>query len=117
MSELRRPSRLILLAVLALALVAPFFLEEFWLQTGLFAMAAAIGAIGLTILTGTTGQLSLAHAFFAAVGAYGYCYFAGEGGLGASSATGLGLPPLLAMVLVLLWRPSGLFGTRELTRV
>ena len=41
-------------------------------------MAAIIGAIGLTILAGTTGQLSLAHAFFVAVGAYGYCYFAGH---------------------------------------
>ena len=40
--------------------------EAFWLQTGLFAMAAAIGAIGLTILIGITGQLSLAHAFFVA---------------------------------------------------
>ena len=48
-------------------------------------MAAVIGAIGLTILTGTAGQLSLAHAFFVAVGAYGYCYFAGTGGLGVDA--------------------------------
>ena len=82
-----------------MALLAPFFLEAFWLQTGLFAMAAAIGAIGLTILTGTAGQLSLAHAFFAAVGAYGYCYLAGGGGLGVSAASGLGLPTLPALVL------------------
>src|SRR4051794_20829678 len=82
-----------------LLLLAPLQLEAFWLQTGLFAMAAVIGAIGLTILTGTTGQLSLAHAFFAAVGAYGYCFFAGTDGLGVNAATGLGLPPLLALVL------------------
>ena len=56
----------------------PQYLEGFWLQTGLFAMSAAIGAIGLTLLVGVTGQLSLAHAFFVAVGAYGYCYLAGE---------------------------------------
>ena len=93
------PRLLAVAALLVLALVAPFFLEAFWLQTGLFAMAAAIGAIGLTILTGTAGQLSLAHAFFAAVGAYGYCYLAGGGGLGVSAASGLGLPPLLALVL------------------
>ena len=31
---------------------------------------------------------------------------------------GLGnVAPYVVMVLVLLWRPSGLFGTRELTRV
>ena len=35
-------------------------------------MAAAIGAIGLNLLTGAAGQLSLGHAFFLAVGAYGY---------------------------------------------
>ena len=99
MAALRRPGSLALVALWVVALLVPFFLEAFWLQTGLFAMAAIIGAIGLTILTGTTGQLSLAHAFFAAVGAYGYCYFAGTSGLGVSSATGLNLPPLLAMVL------------------
>src|SRR3954447_17441177 len=86
----------------ALLLLAPLQLTEFWEQTGLFAMAAIIGAIGLTILTGTTGQLSLAHAFFLAVGAYGYCYFAGHKGLGVEAANGLGLPPLLAMVLAVL---------------
>ena len=37
-------------AVRSLLLAIPFYLEAFWLQTGLFAMAAAIGAIGLTIL-------------------------------------------------------------------
>jgi branched-chain amino acid transport system permease protein len=96
---MRRPGRLAIVALWVVALLVPLFLEAFWLQTGLFAMSAIIGAIGLTILTGTTGQLSLAHAFFAAVGAYGYCYFAGTSGLGVSSATGLNLPPLLAMVL------------------
>ena len=97
--SLRPPGRLGAIALWIVALLIPFYFEAFWLQTGLFAMSAVIGAIGLTILTGTTGQLSLAHAFFAAVGAYGYCFFAGEEGLGASAATGLGLPPLIAMVL------------------
>src|SRR3954465_9122128 len=87
-----------------LLLLAPLQLEAFWEQTGLFAMAAIIGAIGLTILVGTTGQLSLAHAFFLAVGADGYCYFAGQsGGLDtADKVSGLGLPPLVAMVLAVL---------------
>lgn len=99
LAALRRPSRLVVVALWVVTLLLPFYVDAFWLQTGLFAMAAVIGAIGLTILTGTTGQLSLAHAFFAAVGAYGYCFFAGQKGLGVSSATGLGLPPLVAMVL------------------
>lgn len=92
-------NRLFMAALLVVALVLPFYLQSFWLQTGLFAMAAAIGAIGLTILTGTAGQLSLGHAFFVAVGAYGYCYFAGGKGLGVDAPSGLGLPPLLAMVM------------------
>lgn len=84
-------------AVLLLAL--PFYLDRFWLQAGLFAMAAGIGAIGLNLLTGATGQLSMGHAFFLAVGAYGYCVFAGDGGDGL---TGLGLPTWLAAVLAVL---------------
>jgi branched-chain amino acid transport system permease protein len=81
-------------------LVIPYFFEGFWLQTGLFAMSAAIAAIGLTLLVGITGQLSLAHAFFVAVGAYGYCYLAGaapDPGL-TSQPTGLGLPTPLALI-------------------
>src|SRR4051812_3415784 len=91
-----------------LLVLAPYQLSQFWEQTGLFAMAAIVGAIGLTILTGVTGQLSLAHAFFLAVGAYGYSYFAGHKGLGVEAAAGLGLPPLLALVLAVLL--SGLCG-------
>lgn len=86
-------------AVLLLAL--PFYLDRFWLQAGLFAMAAAIGAIGINLLTGSTGQLSLGHAFFLAVGAYGYCVFAADGG-GGDGLTGLGLPTWIAAVLAVL---------------
>ncbi|MFE1847539.1 branched-chain amino acid ABC transporter permease [Streptomyces sp. NPDC059515] len=81
--------------VLALALcLPPFYLDAFWLRIGLFSMAAAIGAIGLALLSGTAGQLSLGHAFFLAVGAYGYAYFAGD--------PGAGLPPVVAAVLAVL---------------
>ncbi|MEV6103984.1 branched-chain amino acid ABC transporter permease [Streptomyces sp. NPDC051940] len=88
-------SRLWLGAAAMLVLLAlPFYLDRFWLQSGLFAMAAAIGAIGLNMLTGATGQLSLGHAFFLAVGAYAYCALSGTGDDGL---TGLGLPTLVAM--------------------
>nr|WP_279549613.1 branched-chain amino acid ABC transporter permease [Leucobacter weissii] len=59
------------------------------LKVGSWSMAIAVGAVGLTMLVGTAGQLSLAHAFFAAVGAYGYAYF-------AAPEDGLGWPPALA---------------------
>jgi branched-chain amino acid transport system permease protein len=86
-------------ALAALLLWLPQYLEGFWLQTGLFAMSSAIGAIGLTLLVGVTGQLSLANAFFIAIGAYGYSYLAGESGAPGGAITapqGLGWPPWLA---------------------
>lgn len=99
----RIPAPVVLLpALAALVLLAsvPFFLGEFWLQTGLFSMAAAIAAIGLTILVGRTGQLSLGHAFFLAVGAYGYCYLSGGEQIPGldEGPSGLELPPAVALV-------------------
>ena len=86
-------------ALVLFLLWLPQYAEGFWLQTGLFAMSAAIGAIGLTLLVGVTGQLSLAHAFFVAIGAYGYCFLAGGGAAaGASAPGGAGLPSWLAMI-------------------
>ncbi|MET8155744.1 branched-chain amino acid ABC transporter permease [Sphaerisporangium sp. NPDC005289] len=87
----------------AAAIAMPFYLEGFWLQTGLFAMSAAVGAIGIALLTGSTGQLSMGHAFFLAVGAYSYVYFADDPAAGAShAAAGLGLPTPLAAALAVL---------------
>ncbi|TQK50990.1 amino acid/amide ABC transporter membrane protein 2 (HAAT family) [Streptomyces sp. SLBN-118] len=84
-------------------LALPLYLDRFWLQAGLFAMAAAIGAIGINLLTGATGQLSMGHAFFLAVGAYSYCVLAGESGVeNGHRLTGLGLPTWLAAVLAVL---------------
>ncbi|MEO3807466.1 branched-chain amino acid ABC transporter permease [Sphaerisporangium sp. B11E5] len=92
-------------AVTVVAVAIPFYLEGFWLQTGLFAMSAAVGAIGINLLTGSTGQLSMGHAFFLAVGAYGYVYFADPG---QDGLLGLGLPAPLAAVLAVL--TAGLAG-------
>ncbi|MEF9908356.1 branched-chain amino acid ABC transporter permease [Streptomyces sp. P9-A2] len=87
-----RGARMVCLAVVLC--LPPFYLDAFWLRVGLFAMAAAIGAVGLALLTGTAGQLSLGHAFFLATGAYGYTWLAGE--------PGPGLPPALAALLAVL---------------
>lgn len=61
-----------------LVALAPFQLTQFQLdvlsRVGIF----AIGAIGLNLLTGYTGQVSLGHAFFVGVGAYGAAWFGGE---------------------------------------
>lgn len=104
-----RPGTIVRIVLVLILTAVPLYLDNSLLQTGLFSMAAVVGAIGLTILTGTAGQLSLAHAFFLAVGAYSYSYFAGiPDPSKASKAHGLGLPPLLAMVLAV--ATSGLVG-------
>ncbi|MFB9524028.1 branched-chain amino acid ABC transporter permease [Streptomyces cremeus] len=99
-AALSRPRTYLWTALGVLLLALPFYLDRFWLQAGLFAMAAAIAAIGLNLLTGATGQLSMGHAFFLAVGAYGYCVFAARPGVeNGHGLTGLGLPGWLAAVL------------------
>lgn len=49
----------------------------------------AIGALGLNLLTGLAGQVSLGHAFFLGVGAYTAAWLGGEAG---GALLGLGLP-------------------------
>ncbi|MFF9809709.1 branched-chain amino acid ABC transporter permease [Streptomyces coeruleorubidus] len=83
----------------------PFYLDAFWLRIGLFSMAAAVGAVGLGLLSGTAGQLSLGHAFFLAVGAYGYVWLAGEPGPGLPTALAAVLAVLLAGVAGGLFSP------------
>lgn len=102
-----RPLLLVLALVVLLAL--PLYVEEFWLRTGFAAAGAIVGAIGLNLLVGTSGQLSLAHAFFLAVGAVSYVYVSGEpGGLGVAELGGLGLPPIIGMIVGVLL--AGLAG-------
>lgn len=90
-----------------LLLVAPLYLDAFALRVGFAICGTAIGAIGLTVLTGAAGQLSLAHAFFVAVGAVAYCFLAGDPEP-ASGPSGLGWPPVLALVAAVVL--SGLVG-------
>jgi branched-chain amino acid transport system permease protein len=72
------------LVVIALvAIVLPFGLDAFQLTTATFVLIAAIGALGLNVLTGYTGQISLGHAFFLAVGAYTAAVLGGNDHLSA----------------------------------
>lgn len=87
-----------ILLVVLIAVGGPLFLGETLLQTGTFVFAAVIAAIGLNILVGTAGQLSLAEPFFLAIGAFTYSYLAGGSDQAQGEADGLGLPPVLAFV-------------------
>lgn len=101
---------LLLAALLIVLLAFPLYFDEFWLRTGFAVFAAVVGAIGLNLLVGNTGQLSLAHAFFLAVGAVTYTFVSSDGGaaLGVTDLAGLGLPPILGMIAGVL--AAGLAG-------
>ena len=69
-------------AVLAgLWVVVPLRASDFTLSVLTFAAIFAVGGLGLNLLTGYTGQVSVGHAFFMAVGAYTAAHFGGEEGL------------------------------------
>ncbi len=74
--------------------------SDLWRSVLLFVGATAIGALGLNLLTGFTGQVSLGHAFFLGVGAYTATYL---GNPTDGTPAGRGLPlwvwlPLSAVV-------------------
>ncbi|WP_051324322.1 branched-chain amino acid ABC transporter permease [Candidatus Solirubrobacter pratensis] len=71
-------------AVAIAAIILPFGLDAFQLTTASFVLIAAIGALGLNVLTGYTGQVSLGHAFFLAVGAYTAAVLGGDAHLSAA---------------------------------
>ena len=95
-------------AVAFLALVVPFVANEYWLQVVLIPfLIFSLAAIGLNLLTGYTGQLSLGTGGFMAVGGY-MTYkitttfpdlnilvaFAGAGLVAAGAGLVFGLPSL-----------------------
>src|SRR5438067_2602396 len=69
-----------LLAAFIVALFAiPFLAGSYWLDVTNRAAIAVIAAMGLNILTGFTGQISLGNAAFLSVGAYTTAALAGRG--------------------------------------
>jgi branched-chain amino acid transport system permease protein len=71
-----------LAALIALWVFVPMVVvDPFWLSVLNYAGIAAIGAIGLNLLTGYTGQVSLGHAFFIGTGAYAAAAIGGDLGL------------------------------------
>ncbi|HUJ24685.1 MAG TPA: branched-chain amino acid ABC transporter permease [Myxococcales bacterium] len=76
--ETRRGRRALAVFLVVLAAV-PFVATSYWLDVLNRAAIAIIAAMGLNILTGYTGQISLGNAAFLAVGAYSTAWFAGHG--------------------------------------
>lgn len=73
-----RPKQVAVAAVILLGLLGPFVLEDALLRTLAIAFVFAIGALGLNIVTGLAGQVSLGHAFFLGVGAYTAAAISGD---------------------------------------
>ncbi len=65
----------------AAAATVPAFASSYWLDVANRIAIASIAALGLNILTGFTGQISLGNAAFMAVGAYATAALAGRTGL------------------------------------
>ena len=68
-------------AFLAFLVVFPFLVKGEYLWVGLQILIAVIGAVGLNILTGYTGQISLGQGAFFGVGAYTTAYMTTKMGL------------------------------------
>lgn len=92
-----RAKRVSMAVLLAVAFVLPLLLTDDLLQLLALGCVAAIGAIGLGLVTGYAGQVSLGHAFFLAIGAYTAAALSGDP---EGRVIGLGLTNLL------IWLPA-----------
>jgi branched-chain amino acid transport system permease protein len=70
-STTKRVATAVLLVILA---IVPFLVDTTLRRVATLAMIAAIAAIGLSLVAGVAGQLSLGHAAFLGIGAYSAAY-------------------------------------------
>lgn len=75
--------------LLAVLVAAPFVASSYLLSHLTLILFTTVGALGLMVLTGFTGLISLGHVGFLMLGGYAY----------AIGVTRLGLPPELALLL------------------
>jgi branched-chain amino acid transport system permease protein len=73
-----RAKRVTMAGLLVLAFALPLLLTDDLLQLLALCCIAGIGAIGLGLVTGYAGQVSLGHAFFLAIGAYTAAAISGD---------------------------------------
>lgn len=106
----RRTGLVRILAVLVIAAIPALIFNGFWLFVAAQVAVFAIATLGLDILYGRTGQLSLAHASFMGVGAYtGYVLASRGFGVGVQLLGVLGMALVSgALVAIPTLRLSGL---------
>lgn len=93
-----RTRALVIAGLLLLGLVF-LFAGDAWLTVLDFTMIAAIATLGLNVLSGYAGQISLGISFFMAIGAYTAAWLGGDPPSGPTDPAGLGLS-------FLIWLPA-----------
>lgn len=73
-----RPKRIWVAVIIVLAFLLPFLVLDPTLEVLAIGFAFGIGALGLNIVTGLAGQVSLGHAFFVGIGAYTAAAISGD---------------------------------------
>lgn len=109
---LRYRSQWLAYGALVLALIAaPWLLPAYYVGELNYLFIVSIASLGLMILTGYTGQVSLGHAAFLAVGAYAHAWFLNNGfGFIASILCASALTAMVGLVIGLpAIRVSGLY--------
>ena len=141
MAGIERRKLIALAIAFALACALPFFIGNYRVFQFTLVLAYAIALLGLNMLTGYNGQISLGHGAFYAIGAYtaailmdklgmpywatipiagAVCFVVGvlENIVGAYIGTELKLTLALVVIVgVLVVRPSGMFGRVNVVRV
>ncbi|HEX9069180.1 MAG TPA: hypothetical protein VF807_10460, partial [Ktedonobacterales bacterium] len=93
-----RSRALLLIGVIVLGLIF-LFGGDGWVSVLDFTMVAAIAALGLNVLSGYAGQVSLGIAFFMGIGAYTAAWLGGSPPHAPGDPAGLGLS-------FLIWLPA-----------
>jgi len=99
-------------AVLALLLLAaPWALGKYYVGEMTYLFIMCIGSLGLMVLKGYTGQVSLGHSAFLALGAYAHAWMLGKGlPFALSIPVAMGFTALIGLVIGLpAIRVSGLY--------
>jgi len=104
MAMLNTPAKRLWTVLLLVGLVIlPFFLDRSWMSLFVTVFIFAIGAIGLNLVSGYAGQVSLGHAFFIGLGAFTAAYFGGTDpsylGLGLDMAIWLPMAGIVPMIV------------------
>ena len=80
MALLKSPGEWGLYGALLLALILlPFWASNYWLGEIAYVFILCIASLGLMVLIGFTGQISLGHAAFVAIGAYAHVWLMRQG--------------------------------------